>query len=181
MEIDGQYGALVNNEIRLRTELKADRMKISVRQFIADDAEATAHLFFDTVRNGTAASYGEAQRKSWAPSVPEIEKWRARLLAMSTFVAEIDAQIAGFMTLEPDGHIDLAFVRADLTGRGVGRKLYTAVLKEALATEMSRLYSEASESARPFFEKQGWTLLETQSVMHNGVGLRNHRIEKRLA
>jgi len=49
-------------------------MKISVRQFIADDAEATAHLFFDTVRNRTAASYGEAQRKAWAPSVPEIEK-----------------------------------------------------------------------------------------------------------
>ena len=98
---------------------------------------------------------------------------------MSPFVAEVDAQIAGFMTLEPDGHIDLAFVRADLIGRGVGRELYTAVRKEALPKDMSRLYSEASDSARPFFEQQGWTLLETQSVMHNDVALMNHRMEKR--
>jgi putative acetyltransferase len=155
-------------------------MRISIRKFTADDAKATARLFFDSVRNGTAAYYGEAQREAWAPSVPEIEQWRVRLLAMSTFVAEEDARIAGFMTLEPDGHIDLAYVRADLIGRGVGRKMYASVLKEALATEISRLYSEVSESARPFFERQGWTLLETQTVTRNGVALTNHRMEKRL-
>ncbi len=155
-------------------------MRISIRKFTADDAEATARLFFDSVRSGTAAYYGEAQREAWVSSVPEIEQWRVRLLAMSTFVAEDDARIAGFMTLEPDGHIDLAYVRADLIGRGVGRKLYASILKEALATEISRLYSEASESARPFFERQGWTLLETQTVTRNGVALTNHRMEKRL-
>ncbi len=168
MDLDGQYRSLVTN------------INISVRQFTADDAEVTAQLFFDTVRNGTAAYYSEAQREAWAPTVPEIEEWRARLLAMSTFVAEENANIAGFMTLEPDGHIDLAFVRADLIGRGVGRELYNSVVKEALATNMSRLHSEASDSARPFFEKQGWTLLETQTVMHNNVALTNHRMEIRL-
>ena len=52
MDLDGQYRSLVTN------------INISVRQFTADDAEVTAQLFFDTVRNGTAAYYSEAQREA---------------------------------------------------------------------------------------------------------------------
>ena len=67
MDLDGQYRPLVIN------------IRISIRQFTADDAEVAAQLFFDTVRNGTAAHYGEAQHEAWRPFVTEIEKWRARL------------------------------------------------------------------------------------------------------
>ncbi len=155
-------------------------MSISIRKFTVDDAEATARLFFESVRNDTAAHYTEAQRCAWAPSVPNLKRWCARLLSMSTYVAEDDARIAGFMTLEPDGHIDFAYVRPDLIGTGVGRQLYVSVSNEALALGISRLYSEASDLARPFFERQGWILLASQTVTRNGVSMTNHQMDKRL-
>jgi putative acetyltransferase len=81
-------------------------MDVRIRKFCADDAEATATLFFNTVRQGTQEHYTNLQRRAWAPCVPNVDDWRANLLSKSTHVAEDEKGVAGFMTLEPDGYID---------------------------------------------------------------------------
>lgn len=152
-----------------------------VRRFVEADAEATAHIYFDAVRFGAAGHYDERQRKAWAEKVPDAPQWLARLNAQHTFVAEVNSQTVGFMTVDEAGHIDLAFVAPDQMGTGVADALYAAVEAQALQLGAGRLDTAASHLARSFFARHGWAVVKQQSVTIGGVELTNFIMEKRLS
>ena len=154
------------------------KMSVCIRKYQSSDADGLAKLFWESVRNGTGHHYTYDERVAWAPDVPEVEGWHRRLNSMMTLVAEDDDGLAGFMTLELDGHIDLAYVRSDLIGKGIASQLYTQIEALANANNIKMLYSEASHLARRFFEKEGWELVETQQVESSGRFLTNHRMRK---
>ena len=54
--------------------------------------------------------------------------------------------MVGFMTLDTDGYIELAFVRSDLSGRGIGQSLYKLIEARVVADGIERLTTEASVS-----------------------------------
>jgi len=96
-------------------------------------------------------------------------------------MAEHDGMPLGFMTIDREGYIDLAFVRSDVAGSGVGWRLYDAIEERARLYGVTRLTTEASEKARRFFERQGWTIDEEQVVLKRNVPLINFRMSKILA
>jgi putative acetyltransferase len=153
-------------------------IKISVRLFREDDLPDLGRIYFDAVREGTKSHYSKTQRHAWAHEIPDGPKWLARLSSQIVYVAEQDNRIAGFMTLQTDGYIDLAFVAPDLIGRGVAHQLYLAILKHAKSANTTRMSTHASHLARPFFERQGWTLIKEQSVTVREVALTNFIMEK---
>ena len=154
---------------------------MNIRPFRDDDASAAAQIFFNSVRLGTRDYYDEAQRVAWAPRVPEATKWLSRLKSQTVFVAERSGRVVGFMTLAAEGYIDLAFVASDAIGQGIGKELYDAILAEALNLRVPRLHAEASHLARPFFERQGWSVVESQTVTRgDDVAIPNFVMEKEL-
>jgi len=158
----------------------SDMESLRVRKFVDDDVSATGQIFFDSVRLGAAEYYDERQRNAWAAKVPNDDEWRKRLQSQHSFVAQLDTRLAGFMTLDDHGHIDLAFVVPDLIGKGVARALYERVEAEALRRGIGRLETEASHMARRFFDRQGWSVVRQQSVAKGDVSLTNFIMEKRL-
>ena len=62
---------------------------LRVREFVDDDASATAQIFYDAVRLGAAEYYDERQRNAWAEKVPNDDEWRERLQAQHSFVAQL--------------------------------------------------------------------------------------------
>jgi putative acetyltransferase len=156
-------------------------MEIEIRKFEIKDAAAAAQLYFDSVRHGTGSHYNAAQRQAWAPEVPDAVAWGARLAKNITLMA-VDAQgPAGFISLQHDGHLDLAFVRPDLIGQGVAKKLYLRIEEDALAIGLTTLDTDASELAKPFFERLGWQVGTTQHPVRFGVQLTTYRMIKTLA
>jgi len=155
-------------------------MDVNVRPILARDGADAALIFHDAVTRGTVDVYNPEQRQAWAGIAPDLAAWRKRLLGVDGFAAEIDGQMVGFMTLDQAGHIDLAFVRSDIAGQGVGRKLYEAVEKMALAGRIGTLTTDASKQARPFFESMGWHIEDEQVVIKRGVSLTNYRMSKLL-
>lgn len=153
---------------------------IHIRPLAPDDGEAAAVIFFDAVHSGTADDYSVAQRTAWAGAAPNPARWRKRFAEISGFAAEVDGVMAGFMTLDAGGYIDLAFVRSGLSGRGVGRALYDRIEARARAEGVDRLTAEASKTARPFFERMGWRVDAEQVVVKDGIGLTNFKMSKRL-
>jgi putative acetyltransferase len=65
-------------------------------------------------------------------------------------------------------------------GRGVGRRLYEAAEREAGELGLESVSTEASLTARPFFERLGFRVVREQTVVRRGVGLTNFVMEKRL-
>ena len=153
---------------------------VVIRLFEPGDAAAAAQVFYAAVHEGAATAYSVEERAAWAPAVPDTQAWGERLGAATSVVAECDGEMLGFMTLEPDGMIDLAFVAPSAMGAGVGWRLYGAIERAARDAEMARLSTDASLVARPFFERQGFALKRRQRVMRQGVALSNYRMEKRL-
>ena len=153
---------------------------IVIRRFQPSDAEETATIFFRAVREGTVGHYSDAQRHAWAKSIPETESWRTRLESQTSFVAEISGVISGFMTVNGDGYIDLAFVAPEHIHHGIGKRLYLVIEIWALDNSVKHLTTEASLVAKPFFLKRGWTVVQKQTIVRHGVELTNFRMEKDL-
>ena len=151
-----------------------------LRDFQESDVVDLVALFYASIRHGTHRHYNEAEREAWVPEIPDVDQWRDRLHPLVIIVAQDNAGVAGFMTLDPSGHIDLAFVRPDLLGQGVARKIYHELETQAEGSGIVRLHCEASHLARSFFTKQGWSVIETQQVETNGLLLTNHRMQKML-
>jgi putative acetyltransferase len=64
---------------------------------------------------------------------------------------------------------------------GVASQLYRRIEEAAVDSGQTRLFSNAIELAKPFFEKHGWTLCRTLQVERRGVKMTNNRMEKLLA
>jgi len=88
--------------------------------------------------------------------------------------------MAGFMTIDGEGLIDLAFVHPDYMKKGVGRALYTVIENRAIASGVCLLTTLASEKAKPFFERMGWSVETPNAVVKGGVTLQNYKMFKAL-
>jgi putative acetyltransferase len=151
-----------------------------IRDYAASDAPEIARLFFETVRSVNRADYSEEQVETWAPGVPDPKEWHARMNGRRTLVAEEGGKVVGFAELEGDGHLDMLYAREDAVGWGVGRGLYEAVEREARSQGRGRIFTEASITARPFFERRGFRMVREESVVVRGVSMTNFVMEKDL-
>ena len=95
-------------------------------------------------------------------------------------VAEKDDEAVGFAELERDGHLVMFYLRKDAVGRGVGSRLYLAVEQVARKRRLGLIFTEASITARPFFERQGFRVVGEQTVARRGARLTNFAMEKSL-
>ncbi len=149
-----------------------------IRPFVPADGPETLQLFRDTIRRVNARDYDPMQIFAWAPDEIDLERWTQRFQTRYAIVAENGEQIVGFAELEDDGHLDRFYVHADFQGRGVGRYLLADIFRHARSRAMQVLSVEASITARPFFERFGFTTIAGQSVLCRGVALTNFRMRK---
>lgn len=153
---------------------------LKISKFAPADADQLGLIFFDAVRKGAAGFYDEAQRMAWMPSAPSGPGWVTRLASQKTLVARISGHPVGFMTLDAEGYIDLAFVAPDHHRQGIGQALYEQIETLARDAGAPRLYSQASFLARGLFAKNGWDVVRKQRIEKAGVTLTNFLMEKRL-
>lgn len=153
---------------------------MTIRQYNDANLESIVGLFTATVRQVNIRDYSSEQVAAWAPQPPDLARWRERLTNLTLWVAESENQIIGFCGLGADGHIDLLYVDHRFQRQGVARHLYHQVETEARRRGLPRLFTEASITARPFFEHIGFECLQAQNVDLRGVLFQNFRMEKHL-
>jgi len=152
-----------------------------VRRYKDNDLEPIAALFIDTVRHVNVQHYSPEQISAWAPRPPDLVHWRKRVAGLTVWVAELNGQVIGFCGLGDGGHVDLLYTDYRSQRQGVARSLYQQVEAEALRRGTPRLFTEASITARPFFEKMGFEVIREQQVEVRGVMLQNYAMEKHIA
>jgi N-acetylglutamate synthase-like GNAT family acetyltransferase len=155
-------------------------MKWPIRLAAPDDAATLAQLFYDTVRSVNTRDYTDEQVRAWAPTPRSAEAMRLRQHGKQVWVAEDGAMPIGFIELDPDGHIDCLYCHKDYQRMGVATQLYAALENHARRCGLTRLYVEASITARPFFESRGFQTVRAQQVERLGVQLANFVMERDL-
>lgn len=155
-------------------------MKLTTLSYSPNKATQIAKLFHQSVHAIDPKYYSAQQKEAWAPSPPDISKWKVRLDKTKPLLAMLNGQVVGFMELEQDGHIDCAYTHPGYQNIGVASALYNCILAQAKAKNIKRLYVEASIVAKPFFERRGFALIQQNTVTLRGQTLSNFSMEKLL-
>lgn len=151
---------------------------IKIRLFDVQDAEQIARLFHETVREVNARDYSISQVQAWAPDNIHFRNWVEVCASRFTYVADAQSTIAGFAELEPNGHIDCFYCHKNYQGQGVGTQLYQAIEAKAVELSLTRLFVEASITAKSFFQKMGFSVIRQQEVNRRGETFTNYVMEK---
>jgi putative acetyltransferase len=112
-------------------------------------------LFYDTVHTINARDYRKEQLNSWAPLNIDKRFWEQRLKKNVCKVAFINDIMVGFTELV-DEHVETMYVHKDFQRRKVAANLIDELLQIANERNYSVLTTEASLTARPFFEAFGF-------------------------
>ncbi|MBI1401588.1 MAG: GNAT family N-acetyltransferase [Porphyrobacter sp.] len=158
----------------------------TIRPFRKGDAEALSALTEAAIRVTGARAYGPEQVAAWAAPYPCPERFAARAAAGEWFFIAADGRDCplAYALLEPDGHLDMLYAHPDHAGRGFAMAALKAAEVAARKAGLLRLFTEASELARPVFAKAGYSLLHRRdfAIPHEGreVPIHNYAMEKRL-
>jgi putative acetyltransferase len=153
---------------------------IRIRDYEHSDAVTIVRLFYDTIHSVNKLDYSAEQVQAWAPEIPDAQLWHNRMIAHDTLVAEQAGELLGFAELEPQGHLDMLYCRSDVVGRGVGSHLYGALEAKARTHGLRCIFADVSITARPFFTRCGFNVIQQQMVFRRGVSLTNFKMTKSL-
>lgn len=151
---------------------------IKIRRFAVEDAAQIARLFHETIREINRRDYSPQQVSAWAPDDLDFRDWATVCANRFTYVADDGGVIAGFGELEPTGHIDCFYCHKNYQGCGVGRQIYQAIEAQSRELALEKLWVEASITAKPFFERMGFTVVHPQTVVCRGETFINYAMRK---
>ena len=152
-----------------------------LRDYRSEDTDRLIDLFRDTVRSVALGDYTVERVRAWAPDAIDRESWARRQAANQTVVAEVNGRIVGFAELAGEGKVHMLFCHKDHQGEGVGSALLTRLEQMARDQGLTRLGTEASVTARSFFEARGFQVAARQEVERRGQRLVNFAMTKPLA
>lgn len=125
---------------------------MDIRRFNVRDSAAVLQLFKETILSINLRDYTKKQCEVWANSFSDIEALKERLEKSLTYIAEFDGKIVGFGNVNGFGVIDLLYVHKNFQGRGIAFSLLRELETDARLDGFAELTTEASITARPFFE-----------------------------
>ncbi|HHT9776948.1 TPA: GNAT family N-acetyltransferase, partial [Legionella pneumophila] len=145
--------------------------KFYIRAYKLGDEAEIYQLFYDTVHHINCKDYTEEQLDTWAPRNPDLSSWANSLSKNHSFVAihAESSRIIGFADLEENGCLNRGYVHKDYQGQGIGKSLLLARENRARELGIKQLFSEVSITAKPFFEKCGYTIIKEQTKVLNGI------------
>ena len=153
---------------------------ITLRPATDADLNEMRELYRGTITTVCANDYDEVQRAVWASTADNAERWANLIKEQHVLLAISDGKIAGFSSLRDGDYPDFMYVHKDCQRMGVAETLLKAIEQKALEMGCTVITSDVSKTARPFFERKGYTVLAEQVNQRQGVELINYKMKKDL-
>jgi putative acetyltransferase len=155
--------------------------KLAMRPMLPDDVPLLAEIFRAAIEDLAADDYNEAQQEAWASAADDEEEFGVKLASELTLVATFGGAPVGFASLSDNTRIDMLYVHPAAAGQGAGAMLCDALEKLAAARGGKELTVDASDSARGFFDKRGFSAQSRNTISVAGEWLANTTMKKPLA
>jgi len=149
---------------------------VILRDYTDRDGRATLDVFLRAIRQTASADYSPEQVAVWARDDIDVDSWAAKRAAAGTIVAVVDDAVAGFTDVDDSGYVDMMFVDPRFARRGVASALLARVFEVASERTVDELSVDASVTARPFFERHGFAVIQEQHWIRDGVPMVNFRM-----
>lgn len=146
-----------------------------IRRYEPSDCKDLVELFYNTVHSINAKDYTEEQLNVWATGAVDLEKWNKSLLDNFTVIAIENNIIVGFGDIDKSGYLDRLYVHKDYQNKGIATAICDVLEK---AFDVDKISTQASITAKYFFEKRGYKVVKEQKVERKGVLLTNYVMER---
>ena len=154
---------------------------MKLRLYKSEDCKEIVELFYNTVHSINKKDYSKEQLHAWAPQDIHITLWDRSLLEHYSIVCEKEGRIIGFGDLDKSGYLDRLYVHKDYQGCGVATTIVNELEHYAKKNNVEKMLTDASITARPFFEKRGYEVIKEQEVERRGQLLTNFKMVKILS
>ena len=141
---------------------------MKLREYRPEDCTSMADLFYETVHTVNAGDYTSEQLNAWATGKVDLAAWHKSFMAHDTLIAEIDGKMAGFSDMDGTGYLDRLYIHKDFQRRGLAGVLVNALEQRAQRVGIFHFETQASITAKPFFERQGYTVEARNEVVRGG-------------
>ena len=133
-------------------------MAYFIRPYRKGDASALAEITSSAIQAIGPQAYSHEQVRAWSARHPDAERFVSRVAdgARIFLAADPDDRPVAYALLEPDGHLDMLYCHPDHARRGLSLELLAEAELHARQSGLTRLFTEASELARPAFERAGY-------------------------
>ncbi|MBO9691892.1 GNAT family N-acetyltransferase [Chryseobacterium sp.] len=159
----------------------SDNQNITIRKGNETDLPEMLSLFKTSIDEVCKKDYDQHQLEAWKSGADNKERWIKVIRDQYVLVAVSGNQIAGFCTLDQGNYIDLLFVHKDYQQKGIASILYNEVEKEVRLHHQMLITADVSKTARPFFERIGFHVIQEQEVNIKGIALTNYKMAKNLS
>ncbi|MBA4043930.1 MAG: GNAT family N-acetyltransferase [Erythrobacter sp.] len=159
---------------------------VITRRYRDSDAPVIAALTLAAIRQTALKAYSPEQVSAWSArySVERLIQGATKGDWIRVAVDADDAPVA-YAVMETDGHVDMLYCHPNHTSTGLARHLLAEAEMAARALGVAQIFTEASELAKPVFERAGYSLLHRRdfTIPFEGreVAIHNYAMEKRLA
>jgi putative acetyltransferase len=157
---------------------------MDVRPYRSEDCAPTREVFERAVHRTALCDYARDQVDAWARtgfSADESAAWGAEREASQTIVAIEGGKVIGFSDLLDGRVLDMLYVDPVFKRRGVATALFARVLSLAEEAGIANLETDASITARPFFERHGFVVVAEQTPRVRGVEMTNFKMRRALS
>lgn len=154
---------------------------IVTRKALNTDIIEIKSLYQNTVLTVNRRDYSQVEVEDWASCGENLSEVEGMIKTHYFIVAvNQESQIVGFSSMTPQGYLHNMFVHKDFQGKGIATILLNEIERYAITNEIIRITSEVSVTARPFFEKRGYKVVEEQKRKANQLSLTNYWMAKDL-
>lgn len=154
----------------------------TIRAAQQSDVIELRDLYKNTVLEVNSRDYSQEEVEDWASCGDDLSNI-GKMIETHYFIVAVDQrlQIAGFSSITSQGYLHSMFIHKDFQGKGIATLLLKEIEQYAIANGIMRITSEVSITARPFFEKWGYTVEVEQKRKANQLYLTNYWMAKGLA
>jgi len=154
--------------------------QLAMRPMLPTDVPLLAEIFRAAIEELTADDYSETQQAAWASTADDDEAFGVKLTRELTLVATYGGAAVGFASLADNRRIDMLYVHPAAAKQGAGAMLCDALERLAGARGAKDITVDASDAARGFFEKRGYSAQSRNTVSLGGEWLANTTMTKLL-
>jgi putative acetyltransferase len=154
---------------------------LQVRKALPEDIEIISRLFRKTIKTVNSKDYDPHQLQVWSARYRDLDWWKDRVRTDCFLVAVKDSRVLGFCSVNSSGVLELMYVHMGHQGTGVGTALMKAIEDYSSGCHIREIVSEVSITAKPFFEKMGFTGVRRNHREIEGVKLTNYIMRKKVS
>ncbi|MCH2488004.1 MAG: GNAT family N-acetyltransferase [Erythrobacter sp.] len=160
-----------------------DTDRFAIRNFEDADAEPLLTITRRAIATIGPRVYSGAQIEVWLSRHRDADRYRRRSAKGGAILVAIEENHVpvGYALLERTGHLDHLYVDPDHTRSGLADALLEEAESRARGFAAPHLFTEASDLARPAFERAGYRVTHRRDFKLDGVAIHNWAMEKDLA